>query len=98
MSTSPRPILSVPNNELYNRWANVYDTDGNILQAIDETLLPALLSLAHNSLSTSTSQPIIIIELGCGTGRNTVKLLDPALSGGNKVEEIYALDFSPGML
>jgi SAM-dependent methyltransferase len=99
MSTSPRPILSVPNNELYNRWANVYDTDGNILQAIDETLLPALLSLAHNSLSTSTSQPIIIIELGCGTGRNTVKLLDPTLlSGGNKVKEIYALDFSPGML
>jgi SAM-dependent methyltransferase len=98
MTTSPRQILSVPNNELYNRWANVYDTDGNILQAIDETLLPALLSIAHNHLSTTTSSPIIIIELGCGTGRNTVKLLDPALGGANKVKDIHALDFSPGML
>jgi SAM-dependent methyltransferase len=99
MATSPRPILSVPNNELYNRWANVYDTDGNILQAIDETLLPALLSNAHKYLSTTTSSPITIIELGCGTGRNTVKLIDPRLlSVGNKVKEIYALDFSPGML
>jgi SAM-dependent methyltransferase len=98
MATPPRPILSVPNHELYNRWANVYDTDGNILQAIDETLLPALLSLAHKSLLTTPSSPITIIELGCGTGRNTVKLLDPALSVGNKVKEMYALDFSPGML
>jgi SAM-dependent methyltransferase len=98
MTTSPRPILSVSNNELYNRWANVYDTDGNILQAIDETILPSLLSRAHNCPSTTTTEPITVIELGCGTGRNTIKLLDPALSGSNKIKEIHALDFSPGML
>ncbi|KAG9231832.1 S-adenosyl-L-methionine-dependent methyltransferase [Amylocarpus encephaloides] len=92
MST-PRPIQSVTTLDLYERWAEVYDTDGNILQAIDDLLLPDLLSQALPLLPSDGS--ITITELGCGTGRNTVKLL---LLPGPKISTINALDLSPQML
>jgi SAM-dependent methyltransferase len=94
MSTS-RPIQSVSNTELYNRWAKVYDTDGNILQAIDDHLLPSL--LASLSPKFPSSSALTVTELGAGTGRNTLKLLDPATSR-LLIAKIHALDLSPGML
>ena len=72
----------------------VYDTDGNILQSIDDILLPPLLAKAFAQLSSNLSA-IIITELGCGTGRNTVKLLS---SSSPTISSINALDLSPGML
>jgi SAM-dependent methyltransferase len=96
---SPRPVQSVTNIELYNRWAKVYDTDGNILQALDDALLPSLLSNAFSLISSTTStilSPITITELGAGTGRNTIKLLDPSLPV--PIARIAALDLSPSML
>jgi SAM-dependent methyltransferase len=71
----------------------VYDTDGNILQSIDDLMLPALLE--HIFALLSSDSPITITELGCGTGRNTIKLLSPPSS---QITSIAALDLSPGML
>jgi SAM-dependent methyltransferase len=76
----------------YEKWATVYDSDGNVLQAIDDgevmRLLPQVLSL----VSTDANQPPKIVDLGCGTGRNTLKLL------GIPGAEILGLDLSPKML
>ncbi len=77
-------------------YTQVYDTDGNILQAIDDVLLPPLLDQALRLLSSSS--PIIITELGCGTGRNTAKLLLPSIPSNASIKEIKALDLSEGML
>jgi SAM-dependent methyltransferase len=99
MATPSRPVQSVTNIELYNRWAKVYDTDGNILQALDDALLPSLLSNAFSLISSTTGtipSPITITELGAGTGRNTVKLLDPFLPV--PIARIVALDLSLSML
>jgi len=74
----------------------VYDTDGNILQAIDDTLIPSLISQAFTLFSPSA--PITVTELGCGTGRNTIKLLSQPQSSSIEVSEINALDLSPAML
>lgn len=71
----------------------VYDTDGNILQALDDVLLPPLLNQVFALLP---STPLTITELGCGTGRNTLKLLSPSLK--LPITQIHALDLSPGML
>ncbi|KAK3370712.1 cyclopropane-fatty-acyl-phospholipid synthase [Podospora didyma] len=74
----------------YDLWAEVYDTDNNFLQALDsvefQNLLPKLLS------GIKSPKPWKIIDLGCGTGRNTVHLLDIADT------DVVALDLSPKML
>lgn len=89
----------------------VYDTDGNILQAVDDHLLPSLLSQAYTYLSNGSLPPfnkeITITELGAGTGRNTAKLLLPLSASASdssnlnpeiKIKTINALDLSPSML
>ncbi|EEP79565.1 predicted protein [Uncinocarpus reesii 1704] len=52
----------------------VYDTDGNFLQRLDtlelQTLIPFFLSQIYCS-----QPPPKIVDLGCGTGRNTISLL-----------------------
>jgi SAM-dependent methyltransferase len=73
----------------------VYDTDGNILQSVDDVMLPALLNFVFTLLPSD--MPITITELGCGTGRNTAKLLSPS-SSLPQITSIAALDLSPGML
>ena len=74
----------------YDLWSAVYDSDGNILQALDtiemRSLLPDLLSrLPHH-------QAWKIVDLGCGTGRNSVQLLDVPEA------TVVCLDASPKML
>lgn len=97
----PTPVQHLPTLDTYNAWAPVYDTDGNILQAIDDlelaTLLPSFLALATSPESLVPSAPFTIIDLGCGTGRNTAKLLSHAWPPGLDVR-ITGLDFSTGML
>jgi len=99
--------------------SQVYDTDGNILQAIDDHLIAGLLDQSFSLLTSSRSSPssttsslsqpeITITELGCGTGRNTVKLLsnkelkialpENAARFNGRIKNIFALDLSPGML
>ncbi|KAI8630544.1 cyclopropane-fatty-acyl-phospholipid synthase [Xylariaceae sp. FL1651] len=83
-------IRYLPTNEAYDRWAEYYDTDGNFLQAMDDvelkTLFPRFLA------SISSPRPWRIVDMGCGTGRNTSLLL------GVPEAEVIALDASKGML
>lgn len=77
----------------YDLWAQVYDTDGNFLQALDsiemKALLPKALALVEES---RPPRPWKLVDLGCGTGRNTAALLEVPHSA------IIGLDVSPGML
>lgn len=79
--------------QAYDLWANVYDTDGNFLQALDtiqmKYLLPRTLALLE---SGRHSRPWNLLDLGCGTGRNTAALAEVADS------QVVGLDVSPGML
>ncbi|KAF2202783.1 S-adenosyl-L-methionine-dependent methyltransferase [Delitschia confertaspora ATCC 74209] len=92
------PIQHLPTRETYNAWASVYDTDGNILQAIDDlslsTLLPEFLTQV---LSSSSSSTLNILDLGCGTGRNTAKLLTYPWPT-DKLVNVHGVDFSRKML
>ncbi|KAI6091300.1 S-adenosyl-L-methionine-dependent methyltransferase [Hypoxylon rubiginosum] len=95
MPTPSDPSISsiryLPTNEAYDRWAAVYDTDGNFLQALDtielRTLFPQFLQYI------TLPKPWRIVDLGCGTGRNTALLLTVP-----DIEEVIALDSSKGML
>lgn len=83
----------------------VYDTDGNFLQALDTVemkgLLPRFLALvqaqaqAKAEIESGNHQPSLkLVDLGCGTGRNTLQLAKSA----PKDARIMGLDASPGML
>lgn len=76
-------IIYIPTEQAYAQWASVYDTDGNFLQATDDLqlveLLPRFLTLAGIPMSSGPKDECperrcSIIDLGCGTGRNTLKL------------------------
>ncbi|KAF2259299.1 S-adenosyl-L-methionine-dependent methyltransferase [Lojkania enalia] len=92
------PVQHLPTQDAYDAWASVYDTDGNMLQSTDdlelETLLPELVSVVLQSTSQRT---LNLLDLGCGTGRNTAKLLRYPWPQGLAIN-ITALDFSKGML
>lgn len=92
------PVQHIPTQAAYDQWAAIYDTDGNMLQAIDDlelqNLLPDFLSQVKSS--TATEQELRVLDLGCGTGRNTEKLVRYDWNG--KSVEVTGLDFSQGML
>lgn len=60
-------------------YKQVYDTDGNFLQALDtlemNVLVPTFLSLVEQSPSSGNRK---FIDLGCGTGRNTIAIIREA--------------------
>ncbi|KAF2276353.1 S-adenosyl-L-methionine-dependent methyltransferase [Westerdykella ornata] len=99
-SMTPTTVQHLPTQEAYDQWANVYDTDGNMLQAIDDlelsTLLPEFLSTLTSTRPVDSST-ITLIDLGCGTGRNTTKLLAYNWPEVRSVR-VTGLDFSKGML
>lgn len=74
----------------------VYDNDANPLQALDDielsTLLPQFLALLE-AQSSSPSSELKVVDLGCGTGRNTCKLLTIP-----RVRQVVGLDASAQML
>lgn len=76
----------------YDLWSEVYDTDGNFLQALDSLEVRGLLSTL---LGIMLNDRLNIVDLGCGTGRNTLQLLD--CSSKRKLT-ITAVDLSPKML
>jgi malonyl-CoA O-methyltransferase len=79
--TSPQPPAS-PVAAAYDRWAASYDDDRNATRDLDARVVrEAPLELAGRD----------VVELGCGTGKNTVWLAEGARS-------LVALDFSDGML
>lgn len=91
------PVQHIGTQDAYDQWASVYDTDGNMLQSIDDdelnTLLPALL----DQITASSSDSISVLDLGCGTGRNTARLLTHAWPVDKSIS-VTGLDFSAGML
>jgi SAM-dependent methyltransferase len=109
---SSTPVQHIPTQLAYDQWASVYDTDGNMLQAIDDVelsvLLPSFLTtvtspstpntnVSPSPSSTSSSPTFRILDLGCGTGRNTSKLLSHPWPAGQRIQ-IMGLDFSEKML
>ncbi len=68
--------------EAYSEWSSTYDVDRNLTRDLDKTVTATLLSPFRFSS---------VVELGCGTGKNT-----PFLAGIG--EKVLALDFSEGML
>lgn len=66
----------------YNEWSATYDSDINLTRDLDHVA-------TVNSLKGLPSQRIL--EIGCGTGKNTAYLAQIC-------EKMLALDFSEGML
>lgn len=75
--TPPHPIASA-----YDDWSAVYDADTNATRDLNAEVLRA------EPLDVAQAD---VVEIGCGTGINTVWLAETARS-------IVALDFSEGML
>ncbi|PYH99643.1 S-adenosyl-L-methionine-dependent methyltransferase [Aspergillus ellipticus CBS 707.79] len=94
-AVASKPIQYMETVEAYNKWAKVYDTDGSFLQALDTIemrhLLPLFLQLLTRVSGSDTTK---LIDLGCGTGRNTLLLAEVAAPE----MKIIGLDASPGML
>lgn len=71
-----------------------------MLQSIDDvelsSLLPSFLSTLLSSRPSSSSS-VSLLDLGCGTGRNTAKLLQYSWPRGQSID-VTGLDFSKGML
>lgn len=66
----------------YNEWSGSYDSDENLTRDLDQRVTMELLGNLHFDS---------ILEIGCGTGKNTVFL---AKIGS----VVYAVDFSQGMI
>jgi malonyl-CoA O-methyltransferase len=66
----------------YDRWASVYERDGNPLMALEEPLLRA---------AVGDPRGLAVLDLGCGTGRHSLWLAERGAG-------VTAVDFSEGML
>ena len=66
----------------YNEWSETYDVDENLTRDLDQKVTKEALANHHFDS---------VLELGCGTGKNTVFL---AQIGAR----VQALDFSEGMI
>ena len=89
MTPSGTKTRYLSTTEAYDLWASVYDSDGNFLQKLDDIEIKELLPLMLSEIKSPKPK---IVDLGCGTGRNTAALL------GIEGAEIVALDASPRML
>lgn len=68
--------------DAYTNWAASYDEDRNLTRDLDQVVTRHMLAQQH---------PATILEIGCGTGKNTVFLVDIG-------KHVLALDFSEGMI
>jgi len=66
----------------YNEWSATYDTDENLTRDLDQKVTRESLAKLHFDS---------ILEIGCGTGKNTVFLTQLGA-------HVHALDFSEGMI
>lgn len=96
-SKTATSVQHIGTQEAYDQWATVYDTDGNMLQCIDDDELNALLPSLLDQVASASSSTINVLDLGCGTGRNTARLLSHAWPA-SKPTNVTGLDFSAGML
>lgn len=66
----------------YDEWSQTYDNDENLTRDLDQQVIRDMLAgLQFES----------ILEIGCGTGKNTAFLVQIG-------EQVHALDFSEGMI
>ena len=71
-----------PVQTAYTQWAATYDTDRNLTRDLDQTVTRTVLAgRRYHS----------ILEIGCGTGKNTYLLAQIS-------DRVHAIDFSEGML
>lgn len=68
--------------DAYTRWSESYDADRNLTRDLDQAVTKDFLEGMRCTL---------VLEIGCGTGKNTLLLAQIA-------ERVCALDFSPGMI
>jgi ubiquinone/menaquinone biosynthesis C-methylase UbiE len=66
----------------YTSWAATYDSDRNLTRDLDQLI-------TRNTLAQQRYGNIL--ELGCGTGKNTILLAEIG-------QRVYSLDFSEGMI
>jgi SAM-dependent methyltransferase len=76
------PVDLLPTKDGYNRWAAIYDEDGNPLIALEEPWMDRLLGNVRG---------LTVADIGCGTGRHAIRF---AAAGAI----VHALDFSEVML
>lgn len=69
-------------NEAYTDWSTTYDSDRNRTRDLDQAVAQRELGELHCRA---------ILEIGCGTGKNTQLLAEIGA-------QVLALDFSPGMI
>lgn len=69
-------------SDAYSQWAATYDTDRNLTRDLDQ-------DVTRETLAQGRYRSIL--ELGCGTGKNTALLAQLAA-------QVHALDFSEGMI
>uniref|UniRef100_A0A060T5C1 ARAD1B09790p n=1 Tax=Blastobotrys adeninivorans TaxID=409370 RepID=A0A060T5C1_BLAAD len=92
-----RTVEYMATADAYDRWAEVYDTDSNFLQKLDDRemnqwLVPELSKLLRDK-SDKQADTLKLLDLGCGTGRNTLKLVSAFPTA-----EIVGLELSSKML
>ena len=80
MSVVDDPLSGVRDG--YDRWAHVYDHDANPLPALEEP---------HVREALGDVRRHDVLDLGCGTGRHTVRLVEAGA-------RVTAVDFSEKML
>lgn len=68
--------------EAYKNWASTYDSDKNLTRDLDEIVTKEALSKGRRQS---------ILEIGCGTGKNTRLLAEMGTA-------VHALDFSESMI
>lgn len=66
----------------YNQWSAAYDADRNVTRDLDHTVMQQ---------TFQGPRCAAVLEMGCGTGKNTALLADVG-------KAVLALDFSEGML
>ncbi len=74
------PLMSIA--QAYNVWSDSYDTNENKTRDLDQRVTRTVLEQYDFQE---------VLELGCGTGKNTVYLLE-------KANKVTGVDFSEGML
>src|SRR5205823_11438326 len=82
MSDKSNPAWNTAVRTGYDRWALVYDHDGNPLVALEAPFVRAAVGDVRGQT---------VLDLGCGTGRHTLWLAASRAT-------VTAVDFSEGML
>jgi len=81
-SALPSIITLMNIQNAYNEWSDNYDSDENLTRDLDAQITREVLGGRHFQS---------MLELGCGTGKNTVFFAQIA-------DSVHALDFSQGMV